>query len=293
MSRTSKPGLGYLFAPVPRWLRSERQEGRLSDSDYDLLAFLYGCATFDALKARQETPRLRLERIADGVRWKHDPESLQKRLRRLRGRYFDYRLEGNPRTGFTYVFTLFPDGPGPSDIRPSKTDAARPSIGDTEDGTGSGNGRVRTASPSVDRPAGNAEVRPLIDATRPSIGDGAKPLPVRDSEADVTAPRPSVLRRSRETKTLNEQGLTKEKRLGSSSEDHLVGEGTPRDEDGVVDLDRGPADRATGNTAAKPRNIGELVRLPDDVRELLANGEETRPPDRFASSADGAKRGQE
>jgi hypothetical protein len=104
--------LGFHFEPVPRIARSARRLGLLSGDQYDLLGFLYGSADFGALAHRRETPRLTLERIAEGIRWVHTNDALSKLLRRTSdGGWFDYRVERAKGGTYLYLFRLNPEGP--------------------------------------------------------------------------------------------------------------------------------------------------------------------------------------
>jgi hypothetical protein len=132
--------LGYDFVPVPRTVQAAFREGRLSAVEADLLRYLYERADFGPLGRRAETPRLTRERIAEGIHWEGELDSLTRLLHRLRSEgWFDYRVErGRGKKGGSrvYVFQLLPDPPasgisedgialGEPDSSPAEPEAVR------------------------------------------------------------------------------------------------------------------------------------------------------------------------
>lgn len=119
-----RPKLGYSFTPTPRWVRRDRREGLLAEEAYDLISELYDRADTDALIGGLESPTLTLDVTKTAIGYKHDLDSLAHWLRRLKGtgRYFTFRVVGNSRTGFSYVFRLFTADPGsPVSVRSADT----------------------------------------------------------------------------------------------------------------------------------------------------------------------------
>ena len=137
--------LGFSFVPLPTWIEDAWEAGSLSDEAERLHRVLWRRASADAIVARAETPRLRLETLADVLT--ADRDAVRKLLSRERERgRLDYRHEGSPRAGFIYVFRLFPDGPrlsggGPpnegepvresAEGRPARQAGSRPEPGGT------------------------------------------------------------------------------------------------------------------------------------------------------------------
>lgn len=187
--------LGYSFVPFPRWIATDRRHGRLSAEDVDLLLYLFSCARNGALAARAETPRLQLERIVEAIHWPHKEESLKRRLRTMRadGRYLTYRTEGNSRHkhGHTYVFTLFPDDPGPSALRPA-VDADQSTQLDPFETPATGGitantlGTPHAAAPTLVAP----KPRPPEAGAHPPVDHPAKPLQQHDPSAFTEGSRP-------------------------------------------------------------------------------------------------------
>jgi hypothetical protein len=134
----SRAELGYAFVPVPRWLWEKFERGVISEEAFRLHGLLYQRANFGSLMKRRETPRLRLETIANGLG--AAPDAVRKLIGREKGRgHLDYRHEGSPRKGnVVWVFSLAVDGPPSlSAVSPAKKEAARPPNDASRDSTGS------------------------------------------------------------------------------------------------------------------------------------------------------------
>lgn len=102
--------LGYDFVAFPSFLVEHFCAGKFEHPTLALLVTLHLRADFDARAAGRETPRLKLAAIHKMCHWPGDLDSLAKRLWRLRDQgYFEYRTEGQRRTGCTYVFRLSSD----------------------------------------------------------------------------------------------------------------------------------------------------------------------------------------
>ena len=114
----SRGSLGYGFVPVPIRAVQALRDGRLSYDEFALIAYLYSRASWAALCEGQDCLTCTLHQLAAGIASIDLPDTLSKRLRRLRDkpdRWFDYTIQGRNR----YRFRLFPREPGPSDVRPS------------------------------------------------------------------------------------------------------------------------------------------------------------------------------
>jgi hypothetical protein len=214
--RTTK--LDYGFTPTPRWLLADVASGLITAETYTLLAFLYQRSDTARLAARLPTPTLRLDTIAEAIRWSGKPESLRRRLARMRdlGRYFTYVVDGNSQTTQRYVFMLLPDEPDsaaerrlpvhcevdPPGERPVEPEAAPdpgPPVHCEVDPPGER--PVEPQAASDRRPPGHCEVCPPGDSLEgPSESrldrGGAHDLSVRSQRAEqgsrppVAPPRP-------------------------------------------------------------------------------------------------------
>ena len=133
--------LGYRYGPVPVWVFETHARGELSLGRFVVLAYLFHFARSEPLSKRRPTPTLTLNELADAIRWGKElsagsaRSSLSHFLNRMKGAgLLAYQVTGDPkRAGYSYTFTLFPDGPRPPTPRPTSPSAARPSL----DGAGS------------------------------------------------------------------------------------------------------------------------------------------------------------
>lgn len=265
--RPAKPvPLGYSFAPVPTWIFADLETGAITESDFVLIAFVYRRAKTEKLKARAETPRLSVEEIATRTRSK--PDTVSKRLRRLRGRYFDERVEGTRATGYVRVFRLFPNPPEPSEHRPTKTAASGPTKTAAENGSGSGIETSRAADPSDHPERAIPASGPTEPASGPTKTEAANPLgePVRaPSSAEPVRPSLDVVERAN---ALTEEGL----RVERLSQDYLQGEETSR--------------------ASEPSrtNDDRLLAIFEETRQARAERERRERHERFQAHETGTDR---
>lgn len=224
MSDPSKPEtLGYSFVPVPAWIFADLATGAITDSDFVLISFVYQHAKTGKLMARAETPRLSVDEIAKATRSKDD--TVSKRLRRLRGRYFDERVEGTKATGYFRVFRLFPDAPEPSEHGPTEKPPSGPTETADENGSGGGIVTARGDDPSDHAERADSAFGPTEPPSGPTKKVSANPHGEPDrapSEVEPVRPSLDVLEKT----NLCSKGRTALERL---DQDHsLVGEETSR-----------------------------------------------------------------
>jgi hypothetical protein len=128
--------LGYRYGPVPVWVFEAYGRGELNLGRFVVLAYLFHFARSEPLSKRRPTPTLTLKELADAIRWGKElsPGSARSSLSHFLNRMkaaglLAYRVTGDPkRAGYSYTFSLFPDGPRPPTPRPTRRAAARPSL---------------------------------------------------------------------------------------------------------------------------------------------------------------------
>jgi hypothetical protein len=178
--------LSYRYAPVPGWVFDIDTRGELSEQRFRILSHLFKHAQFGPLAERGETPHLSLERLAAAIRWPHEPESLTRELRRIRADgLLGYRVTGNAKTGFRYVFTLYPDGPRASDHRPTKESPSQSQETGVED-------------------ALSTDPRLTTSSSRPTIEEPSNPHVERDRELAAQTACPTSTDVSEKSKTVGE-----------------------------------------------------------------------------------------
>jgi hypothetical protein len=177
--------LKYRFGPVPVWVFDAYSDGTLSDERFVVLTFLFRLAGTSALASRGETPTVSLDTFAERVRWASALPSLSHLFNQMRADgQLDYHVAGNPKTGYRYVFRLYPEGPRRSDLDP------------TSEGADETGGTDASKTPSEERdptstspdPTSEAAAEPLTDGDDGSSPDVADPtsLDVREN------PNPSL-----------------------------------------------------------------------------------------------------
>lgn len=166
---TSPGRLGYGFAPVPIRALQALRDRRLSHDEFVLIAFLYGRASWPALWAGRECFECTLDQLAAGIGSSELPDTLSKRLRRLRDKpdgWLHYTVHGRNR----YRFRLFPHPPEESELCPSSEEDR--------------NGRSGAA---------NHRDRPRLIPERPSSAKGVSGSPEPDGapsgESNVRDPQ--------------------------------------------------------------------------------------------------------
>lgn len=122
--------LGYGFAPVPIRAFQALRDHRLSYEEFVLIAYLYSRASWGALRDRRVCFDCTLDQLAAEIASDDLPDTLSKRLRRLRDKpeqWFEYTVKGPNR----YHFRLFPHAPEPSEVGPSSRDGGDERSGQT------------------------------------------------------------------------------------------------------------------------------------------------------------------
>jgi len=169
--------LGYVFTPVPAWLRGEVTDGELSRDDFFLIAYLYEQADFKKLGQGLPTPTCYLKTIAKAISWRGELESLRRRLGRLSdlGRYFTYEVEGNSRTVQRYVFQLLTERPETlSDRRPPVPEPPRPPVRTSEKARVSRFQPASGLAPSARSKRPKAPTCPPVPSDCPPVQGGSK-----------------------------------------------------------------------------------------------------------------------
>jgi hypothetical protein len=183
-----KLGLGYAFAPIPKWIVAEWCAGRMSPEAFNLHVVLYEKAISRKLMQRLPTPRMLRTELANYLR-RPDDDAFKKLLYRERERgRLDYVVEGHAATGYVYVFTLYPDGPKLSDFGPTSDDAAGP----TSDATGDEDVSGIAAHVGDDVSDHLAEQESASGPTNPPLGptSNATATAPTEPDAEVTGDEP-------------------------------------------------------------------------------------------------------
>jgi hypothetical protein len=204
MSARREHRLGYSFAPVPERVVQAYGARRLSVDELGIIIVLYERANLRALEERCECLTITLRQLAHACGSTELPDTFGKRLRRLSKKpeaAFRYRVEGADK----YVFTLLPDPPDASDIRPR---SAPDSDGDSD--------------------VGEDDPRPRKVATRPSSeppADGSvEPGESRSPNEDVRSPQTSQINTNPSvTERFKEKHLSKEE-VEAPAYEHLLPE---------------------------------------------------------------------
>jgi hypothetical protein len=265
------------WSPVPWAAMKALGRGEILHSDYAILGWLFGRENHDTHRVSAQ-----LSWIVEGIGWSKTEDALYRRIVGLRDAgWLGYTTTPGQHEA-VYSFELFPEHDPTdheaSDEGPRRTRRPRPSMAATEPRSGS------ELAAGVDQHGSEETTREetVEDPRRASPGPRSVDDENGSPEPNRASSREAHLRGSQNVR--GEQNLLPEERLeeevlGSSTEDQLLGEGTPR-KSGVKEslLTRIP--KSVQESTLKQLQEGEVVREPPaDETDQPARGNETGAAD--------------
>lgn len=248
---TETTGLGYPFVPVPRWVADECASGGITLERLGVLLVLFDRANTSRLAARKPTPQMRLQTLADRLRYQGELDSLNKLVRRMRSDgLLDFDVSGDPHRGYRYEFTLQIDGRRLSDLGPTKAGPTKPALETVRPGGETGGELSAGSNLEVAQNTGGG---PTKTADGPTYNDPANTHDNTVSEPVAQQPCPSYSDRREEANP-----SVKERLHGEESSSHAhAREDDPADQldvEGSIDegVDRLLAAAAEAKTQRSP-----------------------------------------